>query len=122
MNLFAGRLEASTNESRFISSALEFILKPELAEKLKGNRQVTVGIRPEHLCASNSNVPLHGQITAIERHAGQSCLYLQNNDTSFAVKTSEPFSTTRVGDLLNFEFSLSEIVFFDTKTGLIIKF
>lgn len=122
MNLFPGHIEKSGEDSRFISSALEFTLKPGIAEKLNTDRPVTVGVRPEHLHPSHSNAVLHGQITAIERQAGQASLYLQNKDSSFVVKTSEPFSTTRVGDLLNFGFSFAEIVFFDTKTGLIIKF
>lgn len=122
MNLFPGHVENSGGASRFVSPALNFPLPTELAEKLGGHTtEVSAGVRPEHLRFDDGNTTLQGSVTAIERQAGQVCLYLQNGDASFAAKAIKPVQI-KVGDSKNFGFSVSDIVFFHTKTGLIFEF
>jgi multiple sugar transport system ATP-binding protein len=119
MNLFRGHLEATEGAIRFLSPALEFALEPEQAVRLQGRLEVTAGIRPEHFRKFEAGAFLQGQITAVERQAGQTCLFLQNGDVYFAVKTTGE-TTARAGETMNWNYSNSEIVFFDTKTGLLI--
>src|SRR5690606_8118689 len=97
MNLFTGRVERNTTPGmggesadvaglRFVSPALTLTFPPVRAAQLAEGMEVTVGIRPEHLRRAPPDgegdpnpvgrAHLHGTVTAVERHAGQTTLYL----------------------------------------------
>ncbi len=119
MNLFHGSLQTSAAGTHFASSALNFLLSAEQAEKLRDHAEIIAGIRPEHLHSVESGGKLSGKVTAVEKQAGQTGIYLQNDATSFSVKTiTEP--VTKVDETLKFDFSPREIVFFNTKGGFLL--
>jgi multiple sugar transport system ATP-binding protein len=122
MNLFPGRLERGGDEDkpRFVSPALSFDLTPELAARARGLDEVTVGLRPEHLrraeATANPTCALRGEVTAVERQAGQATLYLQHGGTSFAAKAGEDFSA-RPGDITGWSFDAAHLFLFAGPDG-----
>lgn len=118
MNLFPGRLENSGGTTRFISPALEFTLQPEQATRLQGRAQVTVGIRPEQV-RLNSGSEFKGLITAIERQAGQTCVYLENEKVSFAARIPGDIAF-KSGESLSWDFESRDFIYFDFATGLLL--
>ncbi len=123
MNLFPGRIETRGDVARFISPALEFEMDAAQKTKLQSRNEVIAGIRPDRLHPfqdgnSRNNGTLRGKITAVEVHAGQTCLYLENRTVSFAVKTQD-FSA-KAGELTTWNFSSSNFAFFDFATGVLL--
>jgi multiple sugar transport system ATP-binding protein len=121
MNLFAGRVErdagGAPDSAHFVSPALSFGLTPEQVKRIGGLSEVTAGIRPEHLRRANTeSAGLRGEVTAVERQAGQATLYMQNGEVSFAAKAGEDFSA-RPGDTAGWTFDPGEVFFFGGPEG-----
>ncbi len=118
MNLFPGRPETVGGQVHFRSAALEFSLSPEAASRLGNRAEVIAGIRPEHLVAENPSTRggLVGEITAVERQAGQICLYLHHGGISFAARLPEAPENAGVGETMGFGFDPARIAFFDAAT------
>ncbi len=138
MNLFAGRVQADTADAsgtglapgkRFVSPALTFTLSPARAAQLTEGMEVTVGIRPEHLRRApvehregdegggngDGCAHLRGTVTAVERHAGQTTLYLEHGPathaTPFAARLADDFSS-RPGDACGWTFDDADVFLF----------
>jgi ABC-type sugar transport system ATPase subunit len=102
MNLFAGRIEEEAGRSsdgkglRFVSPALSFDIPRDRETGLRGRGEVSAGVRPEHLRPSDVSAAdvdtreglLRGEVTASERQAGQTTLYLQRAGVTFAVRVT----------------------------------
>jgi ABC-type sugar transport system ATPase subunit len=121
MNLFTGRMVVSTDGTRFESPALSFVLPPAIAERANGRDRLMIGIRPEHLrraapALESAIAPLRGEVTAVERQAGQATLYLENGGIAFAAKAGEDFSA-RPGDATGWTFDADNVFCFDADTG-----
>lgn len=116
MNLFPGKVEDAESGPRFVSPAFCFEPTERQAGRLRGRTAVTAGIRPERLRAGNAGSPLRGEVTAVERQAGQATLYLQNAGIMFAAKAGTDFSA-RVGDPTAWDFDKADIFLFDSETG-----
>ncbi len=113
MNLFKGRIETNENGSaRFVSPALSYDLTPAQTAAIKPHTAITVGLRPEHLRrADASEALLRGEVTAVERQAGQATLYVQSGDVSFAARVGEDFSA-RPGDFSGWTFDPAAVSLF----------
>lgn len=125
MNLFAGRVQADNGEDgddatrtghapgkRFVSPALNFRLSPARAAQLAEGMEITVGLRPEHLRrADGASARVHGTVTAVERHAGQTTLYLEHGPTPFAARLADDFSS-RPGDACGWTFDDADVFVF----------
>jgi ABC-type sugar transport system ATPase subunit len=121
MNLFAGRVErgaANTSGARFVSPALSCALTEEQAARVGGLDEVTVGLRPENLRrAETPDAPLRGEVTAVERQAGQATLYLRGGgDVPFAARAGTDFSA-RAGDALGWTFDAEDVFLFGGAEG-----
>lgn len=117
MNLFPGRVEnGSGPAARFLSPALAFDLPASLAAQAAGRTALTVGVRPEHLRAADpADAPLRGTVTAVERQAGQTTLYLQHGDVSFAARGAG--FDARPGDATGWTFDACDAYAFDAASG-----
>lgn len=125
MNLFTGRIAngsahdreggegAGGPDKRFVSTSLTFTLPPARAAQLAGGMEVTVGIRPEHLrrAPAGGTARLRGTVTAVERHAGQTTLYLEQGPVSFAARLADDFSS-RPGDVCDWTFGDDDVFVF----------
>ncbi len=125
MNLFTGQVSngnahngegggsAGGPDKRFVSPALTFTLPPARAAQLTEGVEVTVGIRPEHLrrAPSADAARLRGTVTAVERHAGQTTLYLEHGPAAFAVRLADDFSS-RPGDVCGWTFDDADVFLF----------
>jgi ABC-type sugar transport system ATPase subunit len=113
MNLFRGSVtRTATGEGRFVSDALSFTLDAAQTAIVGSHSQVTAGIRPEHLRRSEiSGAPLRGEVSAVERQAGQTTLYLQHEAATFAARTGDDFSL-RTGDETAWTFEPGDVCFF----------
>lgn len=112
MNLFKGRVEGGASDTaRFVSPALSFDLTPAQSAAVRGagatrapDAALTVGLRPEHLQRTGAEgARLRGEVTAVERQAGQATLYVQAGEVAFAARAGEDFSA-RPGDLSDWTF------------------
>jgi ABC-type sugar transport system ATPase subunit len=116
MNLFRGTIARTTaGDVRFVSDALSFTLTSAQTEIVGSHSQVTVGIRPEHLRRSGtsqtSDGTLHGEVSAVERQAGQTTLYLHHDAVAFAARAGADFSV-RTGDHIGWDFEPGDVCFF----------
>ncbi len=116
MNLFPGNVDASGAHPRFLSSSLSFDMTDAQGGLLRGRTEVLAGIRPEHLRAGGPEAPLHGEVTAVERQAGQTTVYMRRGELSFAARTGADTSF-RVGDVARWEFDPGDVFLFDAETG-----
>jgi multiple sugar transport system ATP-binding protein len=115
MNLFPGRVERDGAGARFVSPALSFALTADQATRLGGHAEATAGVRPERMRRADGG-PLRGEVTAVERQAGQATLYLQHGETSFAAKAGTDFSA-RPGDATAWTFDPDDVFFFAGAEG-----
>jgi len=131
MNLFAGRVsdDAVGFGLRFTSPALSFAVPADREAAVRGRGAVTAGLRPEHLRpaeggSENAGGLLRGAVTAVERQAGQTTLYLEaEGDRSaqpsvrsvpFAARVSGDFPA-RPGELRGWTFDPADLFFFDAE-------
>jgi multiple sugar transport system ATP-binding protein len=116
MNLFAGRVvdDPAGLGLRFESPALSFPIPADREASLRGRGTVTAGIRPENLRPTEDASPdgiLQGEVTAAERQAGQTTLYLQNGTVPFAARFAG-ILPARAGDRRSWSFDLADLFFF----------
>ena len=119
MNLFTGRLEPAATGLRFVSPALACDLSASLAARLQGRSTVTLGVRPEHLRRAAEDAPLHGDITAVERQAGQVTYYLHGGEVAFAARLPDAGGAgpESPGTRTGWNFNPADAHLFDAVTG-----
>jgi ABC-type sugar transport system ATPase subunit len=121
MNLFTGQVTTDQTGGRhFASAALNLSLPPALAGRvthLADGAALTLGVRPEHLRRSPpGDSSLVGDVTAVERQAGQVTLYLNAGNVAFAAKAGDDHAA-RHGDSTSWTFDTAHLYLFDGHTG-----
>ncbi|HEX2613765.1 MAG TPA: ABC transporter ATP-binding protein [Fibrobacteria bacterium] len=123
MNLFGGRVERTGCAARFASPALSLDLTAEQAARVAELEHVTLGVRPERLRrAGQSDALLRGEVTAVERQAGQATLYLRtlSGEASFAarIQDAQDAASFRAGDTLEWRFDEGDVFLFGGPEGI----
>ncbi len=135
MNLLPGKLERAFDILYFIHPRLRFPIDPEAAQTLQqvNGKNILMGIRPEDLGSSEAQAAssearkaasessqavahLAAQVSVVERLGGQSCLYLQWENTTFAARPHG--LEARAGDTVTLPFLPSKAHWFMAETGL----
>ena len=123
MNLFQGVAEAGV----FRASSLEASMPHTVADRAHGREALTLGVRPEHLrpaapdaSSAQADAPsLEGEVTAVERQAGQLTLYLRHGATAFAARLGDTAlpATPRAGDRMAWTFAWDDVHLFAGPDG-----
>lgn len=120
MNLFAGRATRESGAARFVSPALSLELPEERAARAESPGEVLLGVRPERLrLAGAAGALLRGEVTAIERQAGQATVYSRSGEVSFAARVPDAsaIAGVRAGDVLGWTFDAGDVFLFGGPEG-----
>ncbi|XMB67397.1 sn-glycerol-3-phosphate ABC transporter ATP-binding protein UgpC [Mycoplasmatota bacterium zrk1] len=121
MNFFKGIIK----DNEFTSSSMVLTISKERVEELKRlgyeNKEIYLGIRPEHVYDMKSNDQLaEVSVNLVELVGSESVIHATTGETDFVAKVGVRTDIS-IGDTISISFDLDKAHFFDVKTEERIK-
>ncbi len=128
MNFFPATLKAADGKFYVDTGAFQVEVPPERKEAYKGylNRQVILGVRPEHIHnpqfapAGIFAQPVEGTVEVTELMGSEIYVYVRAGEHSFVARV-DPRSKYRMGEKGQVVFDMSQMHLFDPETELAIR-
>ncbi len=118
MNFFKGGIVNTANGIHFRNDSMSLKLDQNIGIKLKEYTDITLGLRPEHISASDTDTKFKASIEVIEPMGSETFVYLNNEDANFTMRAAGDPSL-KVGEDLYLFCKTEKMLFFDSSENRI---
>lgn len=119
-NLFVAGFIGSPQINTFECKSEGTLIKNDLftikAEKDCGTKDVTLGIRPEHIVIDNKEFDIEAEVSLIETLGNETIIWVVNGKNDFKIRLNEFNTTIKQGEKLKFRFLKEHLHIFDKTT------